>query len=254
MKLHLDDSASLLFGSLAVSFLAGCAATAPPAPISSLSPLASLASLPSPTALAAPAQDDEFDPGIYVKAYGGAGFLSDTTFDFTGQGGPNSSADASFDAGFLAGGAVGYAFTDNWSAELDYAYRSNDVSSVRVNGQTVANGGDYASTSLMLNGFYRFDTDWRVRPYVGAGIGFATEIDVDLEGGPSNGGWSGTAPAAQLMVGGEANLTDSLRAFAELRYFRAFNPSMDAEEGGAVGTIDADYDHLGLLLGVNYKF
>ena len=230
MKPHLNDSTRLLLGSLATSLFASCAATVPPA------------------------QQAAFDPGVYVKAYGGAGLLNDTTLDFKNAGAPTTSADGEFDSGFMAGGAVGYAFTDNWSAELDYAYRSNDVSSVSANGSTVANGGDYASTALMLNGFYRFDTDWVIRPYVGAGLGYATEIDIDLEGGGSSGSWSGTAPAAQLMIGGEASLTDSLRAFAEFRYFRAFSPEMDAEEGGAVGSIEADYDHFGLLFGVNYAF
>lgn len=219
----------------------------------SLLSTALLATACAATGPAPRAADDE--SGLYVKAYGGAGILEDDTIELTGAGASNASGDGSFDAGFLAGAAVGYDFTKNWAVELDYTYRTNDVDEFTAGGATVADGGDYASTALMLNAYYTFAPDWKVKPYVGLGFGYATEIDIDLEGGSLGGSqsYSGSSPAAQFMVGGTTRLTDSLRAYVEGRFFRAFDPEMDGEEGAA-GTVESEYGHWGLLFGVNYAF
>lgn len=195
------------------------------------------------------------ESGVYAKLYGGYGLLESADVDVTGAGAANASGEGEFDGGFMTGLAVGYAFDDSWSIELDYAYRTNDVDTASGGGSEFANGGDFASTAIMLNAYYTFDTDWKVRPYVGLGFGYATEIDIDLEGPNFGGGqsFSGESPAAQFMIGGEGELTDDLGWFAEARFFRAFDPELDGEDGAA-GTVESEYGHYGLMLGLNYAF
>jgi opacity protein-like surface antigen len=195
------------------------------------------------------------DRGFYAKAFGGYGLLESADVDITGAGAANGSGEGEFDNGFMAGAAVGYQFDDSWSLELDYSFRTNDVDSVTDGGTALADGGDYASTALMLNAYYAFDTDWQVRPYVGLGFGYATEIDIDDDGPNFSGGrsYSGESPAAQFMVGGETDVTEDLSAYAEFRFFRAFDPELDGEDG-APGTIESEYGHYGLMLGLNYSF
>ncbi len=44
--------------------------------------------------------------------------------------------------------------------------------------------GDLSSTSLLINGWYEFETNSSWRPYVGGGIGY-TNVDADVDTAPS---------------------------------------------------------------------
>ncbi len=228
----------LLLGALG----AGCAAPVAMAPGAAL-------------AAANPLQASAAEDGssFYVKAFGGFGTLEDAELDYTG-GGSDASGDASFDSGFVAGVAVGYDLDSRWAVEGEFTYRTNDVDTFTAGGTTLADSGDFASTALMLNVFYTFDTDWRFEPYVGVGLGYTTEIDIDLAGAgfPGSRSFSGETPAAQYMVGAKGALAAGLDIFFEGRFFRAFNPEMDAESGA--GTIETEYGGFNLLAGVTYSF
>lgn len=190
--------------------------------------------------------------GTYVKAALGAGLLEDA--EVIRDDGGVTEGEGSFDGGIAALVAVGYRIDERWSVELEYAFRENSVSSVDGPGGAPATGGDFASTALMLNALYEFDTDWALDPYVGLGFGIATEVDIDLDGpGFTNGrSFSTETPAAQFMLGGRRALSDDLSLFVEGRFFRAFDPDMGSEGGS--GRVESEYGHTALLLGASYGF
>ncbi len=180
-----------------------------------------------------------FADGFYLKAFGGTSMLSDTDVTF----GATLEPDVGFGGGTLAGGAVGYSYADSpLSAELEFAYRSGDSET------GVVSGGDFASTSLMLNGFWSFGQSGRVSPYAGAGLGYVTEIDFDV---PGSGEFSERGGLAWQVFGGVSYaVSERVSVFGELRYFDA--GSRDLEGAGA--SLSADYSTIDVLAGVTFSF
>ena len=220
---------------------------------------------PAPAALASPRMTNTWSPlpdelpavrrsGVYARIFGGVGLLQDDDIEFDDGLGGLQSGDGEFDPGFLTGLAIGYRFNEHWSLEAEYAYRTNDVDSFDAGGTQLADGGDFASTSILLNLRYHFATDWKLDPYIGFGFGFADEIDIDLEGAGFNGeeSFSGDSPAAQYMIGFESQLSERWSLNVEGRFYRAFDPDMSGE--GNLGNVESEYGHFGLLVGATYSF
>ena len=199
---------------------------------------------------AAFAQDAGDGAGFYARAYGGISTLNNTTVSVGA-----SSASARFDGGLLVGGAFGYDYEGPWKAEVEYTYRSSDVRRLPA---SFARGGDYASTSIMVNGLYSFGEVGPLRPYVGAGVGFTREVDFDLtSSGPSApppsavGQYSSSGRFAyQGIAGAELPLNDRWAGFGEVRVFAIDNPSLR----GSGKTLRADYQTFDLLVGVSRRF
>lgn len=188
---------------------------------------------------------------LYIELQAGGGWLygNDVVIDDDGT---ELESDVDFDLGLIGGGAVGIDIDENWRAELEYMYRSNDVDD--FGGSEIdADSGDFASVAIMANAEYRFGTsDQAFRPYVGAGLGLIEEIDFDVEGGDDAGEFSDRgAFAFQLMAGADYSLNDSWSLGAELRYFDAGSVKLD---GDGDRDLEADYRLTSLLLGVRYSF
>jgi opacity protein-like surface antigen len=189
--------------------------------------------------------------GWYVKLQGGVSSMADT--DFSGEKVLGSgSVDTSFDTGAAFGGAIGYGVTPTFDLEIDYTYRQNDISSGKRAGRTVLSGGDYASVAVMMNGIYRFEVDYAVKPYLGIGIGFLQEVDSDLEF--ADGGkledLEDRGFAWQGLAGLAYPLTPHFEIFGEVRYISASN--IDLEKSG--GSVSADYRTTSALAGLTYRF
>ena len=85
-----------------------------------------------------------------------------------------------FDSGFAAGARAGYEWGP-WRFEEEYAYRSNDLTSLKIGGvpQTGVRGNRQAH-ALMTNVLYDFNLPtlaWPVTPHIGGGIGAVNVID-----------------------------------------------------------------------------
>lgn len=135
--------------------------------------------------LAAPAAAND----LTVRLWGGASGLSGTDLSFGGAPGTSEG----FETGRAAGAAVGFDYDGPLRSELEFAYRTGDAEGV---------GGDFASTTLMANLFYEFGGAGALTPYVGAGVGYVTEIDFDVETGPGAGEYSDRGRAAFQVVAG----------------------------------------------------
>lgn len=199
---------------------------------------------------------DKLD-NVYVKILGGASFMGDTDGTQNGIAGAGATGDGSYDTGFVAGAAVGYEINDRFSAELEWDYRTNGLDQYKFSDGTNFNEGDLSSNIIFLNGFYHFQpvASSKLRPYVGAGLGYVQEIDIDLQpAGGSETSYEGDANFAyQFMAGAQYALNDNWSINSELRYTRVDSIEFKQEDGSAKLN-DIDYDPVTVMAGVSYHF
>ncbi len=181
------------------------------------------------------------DGQFYGKLFGGASALSSDTLTFGDASGP-----IDFETGYLVGGAIGYDYANSpFRTEVEFTYRTGDTDTIPA---SIGTGGDLASTSLMINAYYDFETGSAWTPYVGIGIGAATEIDYDVTGA---GEFSDTGLfAAQIMAGASYAVNEQTSVYGELRYFDAGS----VELSGAGGVLNTDYSSVDLAFGVSFTF
>jgi opacity protein-like surface antigen len=191
------------------------------------------------------------DGNFYLKPHLGVGLVQDNDFDRGGGAFPGADGDGQYDSGWAAGLGLGYRYANGWSAEIDWEYRTNDVDKVRFPGRPSIDDGDLASSIVYLNGYYSLGSPGaRFRPYVGAGLGWVQEIDLDL--GSTSYSSDGDI-AWQLMGGVETALAAGWRMQGELRYSRVAGVDLD-REGGRGRLTDLDYEAWTLGVGVIYDF
>lgn len=186
---------------------------------------------------------------LYISVFGGANFLTNSSgVAFTsGLVGPNSaSTTLSFasdaDTGFVLGGAVG-THLDNWvkglRAEVEVSFRRNDVGG---NWRGLSDGGEGASFTtsgaidanastfaIMANAWYDIEMGWKVKPYVGGGVGWArTKFDgafVTSNGTSTtyNWGFEQSGFAYQLGAGFNYEVAPDVNVGLGYRYFNGPN-------------------------------
>lgn len=129
----------------------------------------------------------------------------------------SATASASESADYANGGggivALGYYLSDNVRVEAEGAYRqlNGDTYSVTLNGTTYnvdASNQDTKAFSAMGNVYLNLPTQGKLSPYIGAGIGWAHEVDED-----------GNAIAYQAMAGLDYKVSNNGTLFAGYRYF-----------------------------------
>ena len=204
---------------------------------------------------AAPCRAEDSWKGVYIDAFGGLSMLSGGDVAQSG-----TASKGSYDRGFLAGLAVGKQVSSAWALEVEWFYRSNEVESMTGGPFSGVIDGDFASTNLMFNAVRTFGTDSAgtgasrgFRPYLGLGIGFMQEVDIDLTVGGVEQEYSDNwVPAFQVMAGALYPVSGKLSAFVELRYHHAGSPKLDPRSGGA--TVEADYNGVTAHLGLRHSF
>ncbi len=190
--------------------------------------------MPYVTLGSAASAQDLTGSGFYMKDFSGATLPRDEDFDadsdfdeWIGQDGitfrASPEADASYDAGYLLGVALGYRVNRSVALELDYAYRRakgefnfrlavDDGDDIEFEPQD----GDVTVNALMADAVYSFDSfgaDMAWRPYVGAGLGSAW---IDFDGDSAD-----AAFAYQVMGGVSYQLNPNWSLFGEARWFSA---------------------------------
>lgn len=190
--------------------------------------------------------------GPYARLMGGLNFALDSDFDGSS---PESfpSGEARLDTGSIVGLAAGYRFNRNFAADLDYAYRSNDIDKIEgTGGATIADGGDLASVAIMANGYYYFDFAESWSPYIGLGLGFLQEIDSDVQltGVDSQKDLEDQVFAWQAMIGAEVPIDQNWRFYGEGRFMSAPSPDLSNSNG----SYSVDYNNLSLIFGIGYQF
>ncbi|TNF60641.1 MAG: OmpW family protein [Burkholderiales bacterium] len=209
---------------------------------------ASLAGVSMTASLSVAAEDR---PGLYLSAYGGSSSLASASLTESRTSLPTLTGTAAFGSGIGLGGAFGYRYGNGWAAELAWDYRSHDVK--RIGGTPVT--GDFASTTAFLNGYYRFQKVGMVRPFVGAGLGYVTEMDMDVSRDGSEQEYSRRGGlAVQAIVGGEVDLNDRWSLSADLRWSKMESGSFKSTNAGATLSGKPKYQPTSVNLGVTYRF
>ena len=198
--------------------------------------------------MAATAQDKS---GLYVNAYGGSSTLGSTTLTESRATLGVLEGKAKFGSGMGAGGAFGYRYGNGWAAEVAWDYRGHKIERI---GNTAVEG-DFASTVLFVNGYYRFDKVGAVRPFVAAGLGYITEIDIDIQRGASEREYSRRGGLAiQAMVGGEVDLSESWSLSGDVRWSQMKTGAFKSTNPDASVLNNPKYQPVSLNVGLTYRF
>lgn len=194
----------------------------------------------------------ETPSGIYVEARGGAVFLMDSDLDTDIAG---LDAEVSFDPGWMAEGAVGYAHESGFRGEIAVGYRENDLDEIKVSVAGVGSasasaGGDITATTVMVNGYYDayFDRQMRWALYFGGGVGVAY---LDLSGLSISGvagsvSENDTVFAYQGSTGISFAATQNVVLSLGYQYLATEDPDF--------GGVDAEFQTHNVLAGARFLF
>ena len=191
----------------------------------------------------------------YATANFGLGSLSSETLTYF-DGNESSTAGADFDSGFGAGATLGYRFANGWALEGEFMYRTNDLEPIDVPGHGSYEEGDFASLAIGINALYRFQlgASGKFEGYIGPGLVYLQEIDIDFENpGEQEVSFETDDMAWQLKLGGRYDL--SKRWFADASATYLVGSGIQVERfGGSTQTIESDYNHLMVSVGVGFRF
>lgn len=194
--------------------------------------------------------------GFYATVYGQASWLDSTGFDEVGNAGFGSGLKAEFGTGFGFGGDIGYRYGNGWATEVEWNWRRHEVTSLRRGGTTLSSDGDFASNIFFVNGLRRFvgiAGGWT--PYVGLGVGWVEEIDLDLKSGGTSRAWSKQGNIAVQLIGGtEIPLSESWRLTADVRMLRVGDVELPAETGATGRLSKPSYNPLSVQFGLRRMF
>ncbi|GEA13272.1 porin family protein [Alteromonas sp. KUL49] len=194
-----------------------------------------------------------FAEGWYIKPYVGLSSMSDVAGKAENIEMVSGSTDVKLGEGFNAGLSTGFYYNENVGVELGWEYRTNS-SETLIASNMIYPEGNYASNTFFLNGLYQFDVNQRWKPYVGAGVVWVQEIDIDLESNGNELSYSGDSDIGyQAMLGVNYHMSDTWSAQFEARYLSLSDVELSGET--TVGAISGlDYEPITLQLGLVYKF
>lgn len=192
---------------------------------------------------------------FYVVLRGGVAFPENTDFDVD-----DLNVDNEYDNGYFVSGAVGYSFAKSGGGairgELELGYVENEIDSHTITGLDKFSGADaFGETSVfygLANLYYDFHGFGRVKPFVGAGIGFArvefddhgvTPTDVVLDDGD-------TGFAYQLSAGANIAVTESVDLEIGYRFLGVTGIELEALSGTSS---DLDVDNHIVYGGLKFK-
>jgi outer membrane protein OmpA-like peptidoglycan-associated protein len=173
--------------------------------------------------------------GWYGRVDAGYSFDGTQEFDILG--------DADFENDWVEGLGLGYAFSGGLRLEGEISHRFNALDT------SVATDGDTHAWAAMLNGYYDFNADGAISPYVGLGVG-AARVNGNGSVGPLAYDDQDTAFAYQGAVGVAFAVSDQLSLDVGYRYFTAPELSFTSN----VGDFESGYEHHAALVGLRWQF
>ena len=212
--------------------------------------------LASLVGLAGPSRAQTEPRGVYATVYGQASWLGSTSFNEVGNAGFGSGLEASFNTGFGLGANIGFQFGNGWATELEWNYRSHPLDTLTRGSTTLATDGDFASNIFFINGLRRFvglTRGWT--PYLGLGVGWVQEIDLDLNTSSNQRAWSEQDKfGVQFIAGGEIPLSNAWRLVTDVRFLALGGIDMPAESGVTGRLSKPDYNPVSLQVGLKRLF
>jgi opacity protein-like surface antigen len=176
--------------------------------------------------------------GLYLSGNIGFGIRPDAS-------GPGLPRDLQNDPAFVINGAIGVELNPMIRVEGEIGLHNNTADLLPVS----PNEFTFSMVSFMGNGYFDIPTNSPLRPYVGAGVGFAlagveeerfglTDTDSDLVG------------AFQLMAGVGFDISPRATLTFGYRYFTTSDPDFFT----AFGPFEMDYTSHDFLFGARFRF
>ena len=179
--------------------------------------------------------DDE--KGFYLTIGGGLAAIQDSEWDDR-RGATAYSGELQHDSGYSSELGVGYDY-GRYSLEITWARNTGDLDAISVDqaGIAVAVSGGVTQDGVFVTGLYELteNTDSKITPYIGAGIGInKTEWDnITVAGSNVGGGWVSNV-AGQVKVGTAVEIGESSDFYLEGIYSLQGGYTVSGFEYGSV--------------------
>jgi OOP family OmpA-OmpF porin len=162
----------------------------------------------------------------------------------------------SFQNGFVAGLAGGYAFVNGFRPELELDFRRNDLEQFITSGTALSAGGFETATSVLGNLWYDYKAPSGffhvVHPYLGVGLGAARLAARHVRiGSTALGNDYDWTFAYQGGAGFAVDVTPRLSVSYDWRYLQTNRGSFDV---GLGAPLDARYRSNSAMLSLRYSF
>ncbi len=182
---------------------------------------------------------------IYFAGYAGLNVFPAIAFDESLVG---TSGEISMEKGYGFAGAIGFKLTPQVRIEGELSYLNSNMDGISLDGiGSFGLGGNIETKLAMLNVYYDFDFTWKkVRPFVGAGIGYAWhegEVD-DVSGFAVDSADESSGYAWQVGGGARYPISDTLNLIGAYRYLDGADISFDG--------YDIDYGTHEFRLGLSW--
>jgi opacity protein-like surface antigen len=224
-----------------------------------LSLLVALASVTLMASVASAAGAPYYPMHPYFSIHAGGTWLQDANVDFDDP--ALFDDEIEFDNGFNVGGAFGYDY-GLARLEIELAHRENDVDTINVDLIDFKGDGDFSATSVMLNGYWDFETGSPVVPYIGGGIGFANVSANNVKFFDELGAVryvddDDNVFAYQLAAGLAFALNPALTLDLGYRFFGTSDPELEADPllvDPPFGDFETEFDSHNVSLGLRMNF
>lgn len=194
------------------------------------------------------------DSRWYVTADVGMNVLGSEDLAYR-DGAASGSAEADFDPSFAGGGTVGWRLNDRWRLEGEVMYRRNEMDDLTLPGVGASTGGDFASLSLGASALYDFDLfdSENVTTFVGAGVVFVQEIDIDFEIGAQETSFETDDIGFQVQFGARYDFGERWFLDTRVRYLALSGVEMEFPADTS-RIVESDYAPLTVTAGIGYRF
>ena len=185
--------------------------------------------------------------GPYFSVNGGAVWVEDS--DISDDDPDVSFEELSYDTGYVVNAALGQAYSNGVRAELELAYRTNDLDDLKLTffgfPASIPVGGEVTSWGFLANAYYDFPTQSAIRPFIGAGIG-AVNVDIDLKVDGVSDSEDDWVFAYQLMAGFGIAVTKDVMFDVQYRFLGTDDPDFDG--------IEVEYMTHNVMAGLRFNF
>ena len=192
-----------------------------------------------------------------------AGFTTLGEADFTDNfSNATALGDSDFSSGYSLAAAVGRSW-ENFRLEGEISYRKNDLDSLTIDSLGAAGllipiaatfdlDGEMSSLGFMANGYYDFNTDGKLAPFVMAGIGGANiNLDVTRRSGVDvTYDESDMVLAYQAGAGFGYKIGFGTVFNAQYRFFGTLEPTFD----DGVDEVESEYLSHNFWIGITQRF
>ena len=196
-------------------------------------------------------------PSIYVEYSLGLSIVPNQSLTGADRSGNGLSGRSEQNPGYTFGGAIGLKLYEHFRAEARVDYRSSEVDRMATQGEPKNAKGDLRLVTLMLNGYFDYDLDVGVVPYVGFGMGWGQiELSAQNSTGALQTNVSDTDSVFvwNAMVGGTYPISEVTEISLGYRYVQTEDPSYSGRVAGDSRRLDHEFDAHELHVGLRFNF